>query len=70
MGSRIKYGCWSLTKVPGHKPFGRGAAMTCDDPEILYIDWTGEVFDESDGDDDWDDYFGDDENVRLPLEFN
>lgn len=68
MGSRIKDACWSLTKVPGHKPVGRAAAMTCDDPEILYIDWTDEVYDESDGDDDWDD--GDDEDVRLPLEFN
>ena len=43
---------------------------SCNDPEILYIDWTGEVFDESDEDDDWDDYFPEEEVARRPLDFN
>jgi hypothetical protein len=60
----------NFTKVVGDKPFGVGASMTSNDPEILYIDLTGQVLDEVDEDDDWDDYFGEEEVTRRPLDLN
>ena len=55
------------------KAISVSAVLTGTDPEILYIDWTGESSNDrdDDADDDWDDYFNSyGDETRRPLDFN
>jgi hypothetical protein len=58
-------------RVLRDKPFGVSASMRWHDPKILYDDWDGEIFEDSDHDDsENEDFFDDEEETRMPLDFN